>query len=126
MPEILSPPGLRSRWTVICLCAAWCDSCCAYRQEFDARAARAGDAVHAWVDIEDEGDWLGDIDIETFPTLLVLFDGEPLFCGPVLPHIALIERMLTLQPPASIVQGLAPGVRTAVERLIDWTRDQHR
>src|SRR5512134_3701272 len=123
MPEMLSPPHLRSRWTVICLCAEWCDSCCAYRKEFDARAARTGDAVYAWVDIEDESDWLGDIDIETFPTLLVLCDGEPLFYGPVLPHIGLVERTLkSLQPSAPPALQLAPGERAAIERLIEWTR----
>jgi len=130
MPEMLSPPDLRSRWTVICLCAEWCDSCCAYRKEFDARAALTGDAVHAWVDIEDESDWLGDIDIETFPTLLVLCDGEPLFYGPVLPYIDLVDRTLkSLQPSASPALKLAPGERAAIERLVEWTRalaDQSR
>jgi thioredoxin-like negative regulator of GroEL len=123
MPVKLSPPGLRSRWTVVCLCAEWCDSCCAYRKEFDARAARAGDAVFAWVDIEDESDWLGDIDIETFPTLLILRDEQPLFFGPMLPHISLVERTLkSLQQSASAALDLAPGERTVVERLIEWTR----
>ena len=123
MPLRLSPPGLKSRWTVICLCAEWCGSCRDYRREFVARAALASDAAHAWVDIEDESDWLGDIEIETFPTLLVLRDEQPLFFGPVLPHIALIERTLkSLQQSAQPAQTLAARECEAVERLIEWTR----
>lgn len=123
MPENLSPPGLRSRWTVVCLCAAWCDSCRDYRRAFAERGGAAGDALHLWVDIEDESDWLGDIDVETFPTLLVLHEERPMFFGPVLPQIGLVDRTLrSLRESGAALQELPSELRTAVDRLIESTR----
>jgi hypothetical protein len=121
MPENLSPSHLQSRWTVVCLCAAWCGSCRDYRRLFGERAASADDAVHVWVDIEDESDWL-DIDIETFPTLLVLRDAEPMFLGPVLPQIGLIERTLkSLRQSGGL--AIPDEHLSAVESLIGATRE---
>jgi len=87
-------PGPPPKWTVVCLCAEWCDTCHAYRALFEARAAKSADAVHLWVDVEDESDALGDLDIETFPTLLVLQDDRPRFFGPVLPQPEVIDALL--------------------------------
>jgi hypothetical protein len=124
MPEILSPAGLRSRWTVVCLCAAWCDSCGNYRRAFSERAQAAGDAVHLWVDIEDESDWLGDIDVETFPTLLVLCGEQPMFFGPVLPQIGVVERTLrSLRESGPVLNELPAELAETITRLIESTRD---
>jgi thioredoxin 1 len=81
-------------WTVICLCAEWCGACRDYRRTFDAHAARAAAVRHVWIDIEDDAELIGDIDVETLPTLLVLRGEEPLFFGPVLPHLDVLERTL--------------------------------
>ncbi|MCK7492377.1 MAG: thioredoxin family protein [Comamonadaceae bacterium] len=78
-PATALPPGT---WTVACLCAAWCRTCDAVRPHFEARSAAHAGIAHRWIDIEDEADALGDLDIETFPTLLVVRDGVPLFFGP--------------------------------------------
>jgi hypothetical protein len=124
MPEILSPAGLRSRWTVVCLCAGWCDSCSNYRRAFSERAQAAGDAVHLWVDIEDESDWLGDVDVETFPTLLVLCGEQPMFFGPVLPQIGLVERTLrALRESGAAPRDLPPALRLVVDRLVEVMRE---
>ena len=57
---------------VACLCAAWCVACREYGATFAALAAQFGDeADFAWIDIEDDADALGDLDIENFPTLLI-------------------------------------------------------
>ena len=63
--------------------------CRDYRATFEALAAQfAAQADFAWIDIEDEADALGDLDIETFPTLLIA-DGSVLrFLGPVTPQAA--------------------------------------
>ena len=87
-------PDPPPKWTVVCLCAEWCDTCHAYRALFEARAAKSADAVHLWVDVEDESDALGDLDIETFPTLLVLQGDHPRFFGPVLPQPEVIDALL--------------------------------
>lgn len=109
-------------WTVVCLCAEWCDTCREYRRAFDARAQQAGDAQHLWVDIEDEADHLGELDIETFPTLLLLHGDAVRFFGPVVPQTEVIDGMLrSLRADAPAV-SVAPENRTAV----DWIRTELR
>lgn len=90
-PAPASPSGT---WAVACLCAAWCRTCDAVRPHFDARAAAQSHIAHRWIDIEDEADAIGDLDIETFPTLLVVRDGVPLFFGPVLPKPEAVDALV--------------------------------
>lgn len=79
---------------VACLCAAWCDTCREYRAGFEALAAHFPEAEFRWVDIEDEADRLGDIDVENFPTLLIQRDERVLFLGVMLPQHGLLKRLL--------------------------------
>lgn len=115
--------GVPSDRTVVCLCAEWCNACREYRRQFAQRAARADDALHLWVDIEDEADALGDLDIETFPTLLVLHRDRPTFFGPVLPQVEIIDSLLRVQDPS-----LAPAVAIAPDNVaaVRWLTEQAR
>jgi thiol-disulfide isomerase/thioredoxin len=79
---------------VACLCAAWCDTCVAYRPGFLALAERFPRAEFRWVDIEDDADAVEEIDVENFPTILVRRGSETLFHGVMLPHHAHLERLL--------------------------------
>ena len=103
MTPAAGAPALR----VWCLCAAWCNTCDAYRPTFDAALAAlrapgaAGspsapgiDVRGAWVDIEDEAALVGEFDVEDFPTLVVARDGVPVFAGPLTPQPAVLERLL--------------------------------
>ncbi|WP_374588607.1 thioredoxin family protein [Ideonella dechloratans] len=86
-----------------CLCAAWCPTCVSYQQAFQALAAQHPEARLVWIDIEDHADALEDgdediPDIENFPTLLLLRDGQPVFHGTVLPHAEVAERLLQQAP----------------------------
>lgn len=81
-------------WFVACLCAAWCGTCREYRVEFDALARRMPDLHFAWVDIEDDPEIAGDIEVENFPTLVIQRDRDVLFCGPMQPHISQLERLI--------------------------------
>ena len=83
-----------SSWQVVCLCAQWCGACREWRALFDQAAAAHPQMRFAWVDIEDEADTLGEVDVETFPTLLVAQDGRPRFYGPVLPSLGQLNRLL--------------------------------
>jgi thioredoxin-like negative regulator of GroEL len=85
------------RWIVACLCAAWCGTCGSYRPAFDALAARHPDKVFVWIDIEDQADVVGDLDVENFPTLLVQRGETVSFFGTVLPDAAIAERMVQAQ-----------------------------
>ena len=79
---------------VICLCAAWCGVCRDYRAVFDEVARAHPSLVFRWLDVEDEADLLGDLDIETFPTLLVSDGQTILHAGPLLPQAAHLQRLL--------------------------------
>jgi thioredoxin 1 len=80
---------------IACLCAEWCGSCRDYRATFAALATQfASSADFAWIDVEDEADALGDLDVEDFPTLLIA-DGATLsFLGPVTPQVQTAERLV--------------------------------
>ncbi len=83
------------RLLVACLCAAWCGTCREYQPHFDAaRAADAGAADWAWVDIEDHDEVLGALDVENFPTLLIARGDTVLFYGTVLPHAQTLQRLV--------------------------------
>src|SRR3569832_604549 len=81
-------------WWVIALCAEWCNVCRVWRAAFNDSAAARPDMHFAWVDVEDEADAMGDVDIETFPTVLVGRGSEPFFLGPVQPQAAQLARLL--------------------------------
>jgi len=50
--------------------------------------------VFRWLDIEDEAHALGDVDVETFPTLLIGDARAPRFAGAVLPQAGHLGRLL--------------------------------
>jgi thioredoxin len=110
---------------VACLCAQWCRTCDAYRDTLVAAQAAlrashpAAAARFAWVDIEDESELVGDLDIEDFPTLLLARGDDVLFFGPVLPHGQTLERLVrgALDGALPAPAALAPDVRALPARL---------
>ena len=80
---------------VICLCAEWCGTCRDFSPGFQQAALAHPELRFRWVDVEDEADAIGDLDIETFPTLVIgARDGGVRFAGPVLPQAGQIARLL--------------------------------
>jgi thioredoxin 1 len=80
---------------VVCLCAGWCGVCRDYRAVFDAAATQAGGAAtFAWVDIEDEAELVGEVDVENFPTLLIARGARALFFGPITPQPGTLARLV--------------------------------
>jgi hypothetical protein len=112
---------------VACLCAQWCRTCDAYRDTLahvrDALLPthRATPMRFVWVDIEDESERVGDLDIEDFPTILLARGDAVLFFGPLLPHAQTLDRLVRgalageLPPPTAA--ALAPDVRALPARL---------
>jgi len=93
-------------WRVICLCAQWCDVCRQYRATLAQLAARFGGHVFVWLDIETHEAVLGELDIETFPTLLIACGAQARFFGALPPHGAALARLLqTLQQQAGDEQA---------------------
>ncbi|MFP5392568.1 MAG: thioredoxin family protein [Gammaproteobacteria bacterium] len=103
------------RWIVACLCAAWCGTCSSYRATFDELAARHPDKHFIWIDIEDQADVVGDLDIDNFPTLLIQRHDVVAFFGTVLPDVALADRLVTAQAALSDAE-LASGANASEER----------
>lgn len=87
-----SPPG-HCVW-VVCLCADWCGLCRDYRHTFASIAARYPAFKFAWLDIEDQADLVGDMDVETFPTLLLADAEGTRFFGPLTPQPHTLLRLL--------------------------------
>ncbi|MCJ7798824.1 MAG: thioredoxin family protein [Polaromonas sp.] len=120
MPRTTAPDPclpLTDYW-VICLCANWCGLCRDYRDVFAGLAACYPRARFAWLDIEDQASLLGDMDVETFPTLLLADAEGTRFLGPLTPQSQTLSRLLdslergslqaTAQAPATLLllQGL--------------------
>ena len=107
-------------WTVACLCAAWCGTCSTYRATFEEIAARHPDKQFVWIDIEDQADVVGDLDVENFPTLLLQRDDTVAFFGTMLPDAAVAERLLLAQaelPPAELAR-----LADSSEERREWQR----
>ena len=105
-------------WWVICLCAEWCGACREWRDAFMQAAAAHPQLHFAWVDVEDEADAMGDIDIETFPTILIARGERPFFLGPVQPSGTQLTRLvasLREHPPTDPV--LPAGAAGLMQRL---------
>ncbi len=81
-------------WCIACLCAAWCNTCGAFRASFDTLALRHPDKILVWIDIEDESDVVGDFDVDNFPTLLIQRGAEVVFLGTIEPNTAVAQRLV--------------------------------
>ena len=81
---------------VVCLCAAWCDTCAEFRDTFTRLSRAHPQAAFVWLDVEDDAALVGDVDIENFPTLAVFRAGAPRFYGVTLPQEGVVARTLSL------------------------------
>ena len=107
-------------WVVACLCAAWCGSCRDYRKTFDALASRHPDKKFIWIDIEDQADIVGEIDVENFPTLLIQRGDVVAFFGTVAPDAGIAARLLTAQCTQNEAQLMADA-NSSPERA-EWQK----
>lgn len=117
-----SPPSDgASELLVACLCAAWCRTCDTYRDDFAALRQLHPGARFLWVDIEDDSELVDDLEVETFPTLLI-GQGERLcFIGPVLPGPAAAQRLIQAaeeNPAMSAASPSAPAGTTAAAHAL--------
>ena len=66
--------------------------------------------------MEDEAEVMGDVDVETFPTLLVSRNGRVLFFGTVLPKAEMLLRLLA-SLDARGTDGGTPESRGLLQRI---------
>jgi thioredoxin-like negative regulator of GroEL len=111
---------------VACLCAAWCRLCDDYRAVLESLADefdRTGVAVHwHWVDIEDEAELIGDLDVETFPTIVVADQAQVRFAGVVTPQREVLRRLLRTTVVHAAPDAGWPAVAPVVRALADGLR----
>jgi thiol-disulfide isomerase/thioredoxin len=107
---------------VACLCAAWCRTCDDYAPVFEqvlaALRTQAPTLRAHWIDIEDEAELLGELDIETFPTIVVADNTRVRFAGPLTPQPEMLQRVLRAalaEPHAGTAQP--PEVLAFAQRL---------
>ena len=119
--SLTQPPGGIRSW-VVCLCADWCGACKAYRDVFSelagALAQTHPDCRFVWVDVEDQADLVGDLDIETFPTLLIGNRSGLNFFGAVTPQPDVLRRLLhSLLEPGAVRVAHQPATQRIFDRL---------
>lgn len=123
--QSLTKPSPGVAFWVVCLCADWCGACKAYRGVFsqvaDALAKMHPDCRFVWVDVEDQADLVGDLEIETFPTLLAASIDGLNFLGAVTPQPGVLRRLVNslLEPGAAQIEH-----RPATQRVIDQMADR--
>ncbi|MCS0582761.1 thioredoxin family protein [Massilia pinisoli] len=108
-------------WIVACLCAAWCGTCSSYRAAFDGLAARHPDKTFVWIDVEDQADVVGDLDVDNFPTLLLQRDDTVAFFGTMLPDAGVADRLIQAQAGLS-ADELSRQAASTPERQA-WQRE---
>jgi thioredoxin 1 len=122
--QLLSASLTDDTWVVACLCAAWCDTCNGYRAGFDAWSARHPDKCFVWIDIEDQADIMGDIDVDNFPTLLIQRGNTVAFFGTVQPDHGLAERLLMAQVAQMDAADAKSHVPASIEQEM-WQKNHN-
>lgn len=112
----MSPVPQDSALLVACLCAAWCRVCDSYHEVFAQLRERHPGLRFVWVDIEDDEELVGDLEVDTFPTLLVGAGTQLRFIGPVTPQRATAERLLAGLAEAGAVPA-SPAAEALLVRL---------
>jgi thioredoxin 1 len=113
VPQATSATG----WWAVCLCAGWCGTCRDYRLLFDELALSHPGVRFEWVDIEDESEIAGDLDVETFPTLLIADGQQARFLGPLLPQAGVLARLLTSLPASAAAVVVDADAQALFERV---------
>ena len=102
---------------VACLCAQWCGTCKDYVPLFESLQAEFPDATFRWIDIEDESELVDPIEVENFPTILIVSGGQARFFGPVMPHLETVRRLIQSQQTQTGMSRLPAEVQALAERV---------
>jgi thioredoxin reductase (NADPH) len=107
---------------VVCLCAAWCDTCAEFRVAFDRIAAARPGMRFVWLDIEDDSELCGDVDVENFPTLAIYRDDALLHFGVSLPQEGTVARLVDAMASHSPAAAAGPDAVVALPRRLKQRR----
>jgi thioredoxin-like negative regulator of GroEL len=107
-----------------CLCAAWCRLCAGYAETITAVAAEFPAVTLQWIDIEDDAELVGELDIETFPTLVLASASQILFAGALQPQPETLRRLLRSGVRGQVVGGDVAEFDALAAEL--WRRAQRQ
>ena len=107
---------------VVCLCAAWCDTCTAFRTSFERIAEARPRELFIWLDVEDDSAICGDIDIENFPTLAIYRGDTLLHFGVSLPQEGNIARLIAQYARDGVPAVASPA---AITYMASQLRTRH-
>jgi thioredoxin 1 len=94
--------------TVVAFCAAWCDACAEFRATLERIAQARPDTIFVWLDIEDDSEICGDIDIENFPTLAIFRGERLLHYGVSLPLQGAVSRLIDEGAARHVIEVSGP------------------
>ena len=106
------------QWWAVCLCAAWCGVCREWLPLFRELSKQYPHVRFAYVDVEDEDETMGDVDIETFPTLLVARGTQVMYLAPIPPMASKFGPLMArLQAQPNPDPGVPGDADALLERL---------
>lgn len=93
---LIRDPGAfgAGKHVVLALCAEWCGTCRSFRPMLEQLASAHPQVIFAWLDIEDDAELAGDLEVESFPTLAIFGDGRPLYFGATLPMADVVANLI--------------------------------
>ena len=106
---------------VVGLCAAWCNTCSEFFDAFEATAKEMPTSTFLWLDVEDDAEVVGDVDVENFPTLAIFEGAAVLHFGVSLPQAGNLSRLVRsiAGQPARI--AVDPDVADLGEAIRRWS-----
>lgn len=106
---------------VVALCAEWCGTCRDFRPVLQRLAEARREIVFAWADIEEDAELVGDLDVDSFPTLAAFRTGVPIHFGASLPQEGVVAR--TIDTLAARPALAAAELPVALHALARWIGD---
>lgn len=103
---------------VVVFCAEWCGTCREFRPVLERLRAAHPQIAFSWVDIEDDAELVGEVEVESFPTLAIFRAGQPLYFGVSLPLENVVAQLLRVAATAGRPLSATPDAVVAfAERL---------
>jgi thioredoxin 1 len=102
---------------VLFLCAEWCGVCRDLKGMFEELSAIQPSVHWTWVDVEDHSEIFDDLELDTFPSLLVMLNKRPWFFGSIEPRKEVVLRIVTKISESPSPMLSAPIDATVVKLL---------
>lgn len=105
---------------IVALCAQWCGTCREFRPLLERHVAGRNDCAVRWCDIEDEAELLGDVDVEDFPTLLIIRGEQVCYFGTSLPLEPVVAQLLrAVRASSAPIATIPAAVQQFSARLLE-------